>query len=63
MWIAVPITNENSGIFYYDLNELLAKNEMPKQNITGHMPLELKKTRITIAPSSHPLNSNLESLL
>ena len=50
MWIAVPITNQNPGIFYYDLNELLTKNDMPKLNITGHMPPESNLTRLTVAP-------------
>ena len=61
MWIAVPITNQNPGKFYHDLNELLAKNDMPKLKITGHMPPELNPTRLTVVLAAHTPNSNLDS--
>ena len=63
MWIAVPITNNNPGNFYHDLNELTAKNDMHKLNMTCHMPPELNPTRLTVAPLAHTLNSNLDYLL
>ena len=61
MWIAVPITNQNPGNFYRGVNELLAKNDMPKLNLTGHRPPEPNPTRLTVAPSAHKPNSNLDS--
>ena len=44
MWISVPIANQNPVNFYHDLGQLLAKNDTPKLNITGHMPPELNPT-------------------
>ena len=60
MWIAVPFTNQNQGIFFHDLNQLLAKNYKHKLNITGHMPPEPISTRLTVALLTHRPNSNCE---
>ena len=34
---------------------------MPKLNITGHMPPDLNPTPLTVAPSAHTPNNNLDS--
>ena len=61
MWKAVPITNQNPGYFYHDLNEIKAKIDMPKLNTTGHLPPESNPTRLTVASLIHTPNSNLDS--